>query len=376
MGRQALTVPLLIALAILACGSLVYGVKTARVDSADLHRRAEEVQRFLHRQDPYEDEGHDNTYPPPALPVFAATVPLGPAPVRIWVWIVLNLLALAAIGAVVVRTWGASWPPWVRAAFVLTAIASKPVRAGIALGQFHLIPTALILGAESLGAAGRPVASGLLTGLALTKPTIAAPYMLLLAARRQWQAFTVALALQTFLFGFASTWLGIGPATLTREWLRNARSQLAMGTIDVPSVLVRLMGSSAPDASAASLVALLATAAALVSLRRRSSLGLVALACFAAAVMTYHRHYDMVLLLPALAYLIDAALGARRPGAGWIAALFGFLLIIPSHRAISGRWEAAYDLGFVVASYLTLAAVFVLIATEPTGSENDPGPRQ
>ena len=40
-------------------------------------------------------------------------------------------------------------------------------------------------------------------------------------------------------------------------------------------------------------------------LRSRSGFGLVSLSLFFAAIWTYHRHYDMVLLVPSFAYFVD-----------------------------------------------------------------------
>lgn len=373
MGRAAIRIALLLSLAGLAAASLVYGVSKARTDSADLERRAEEVQRFLRRQDPYQDDQRDNTYPPSALPVFAALVPVGSPSLRREIWIMFNVAAALAIGAIVATTWGRSWPPWLRAAFGLVVAASKPARAGIALGQFHLIPTALVLGAEATLCAGRPVASGVLVGIALIKPTMAAPYVCLLAVRRQWKTIGVALGLQAILSALASAWLGIGPITLVQEWLGNAKSQLVMGTIDLPGLLSFFLEEKAPSATASSLVTLVVAAFLLWRYRTRSSLGLVSLALFFAAVMTYHRHYDMVLLLPALAYFMDAAVTGRR-GAAPLAGAFTVILIAPSHPSIAFLSEQAHTILFVVGAYLALGALLGMIATEACGETSAASP--
>src|SRR4051812_1685449 len=108
MSRPALMIAMLAALLAMAAGSLTYAVKKARTDSADLERRAEEVALFRHGDDPYRDP--DMTYPPTALPVFAATVPTGSAAARRVLWIGFNLMALTALCAIIAMTWGRSWP--------------------------------------------------------------------------------------------------------------------------------------------------------------------------------------------------------------------------------------------------------------------------
>ena len=361
-GWRALEWVGVLVLGVLAIVALGYGVRTALRDSADLDRRATEVRLFRARLDPY--DVLDMTYPPTALPIFAATVPTGSTTVRRVMWIVLNLAATAVIGWVVVRTWGRAWPLPVRLAFVLIVAACKPTRAGMALGQFHLIPMALILAAEAV-AAKRAGLSGVFAGLSLAKPTMSVPYLFVMAARGRWRALGVAIGLQVALLAGVSGWLMIDPATLIREWVRNARSQLAYGTIDVPSLLGRAVPSLAGSTPIATITILAASIALITFLRDRSALGLTSLATFAAAVMTYHRHYDLVLLLPTLAYLIDRGCGGRR-GAGWAAALFGTLLVLPSDRKVVGETaETIYNFVFLISSYALLAMLVREVAAEP-----------
>ena len=368
--RVALEWAAVLALAVLASVALAYGVRTALRDSADLERRATEVRLFRARSDPYAVP--DMTYPPTALPIFAATVPTGSTIVRRVTWIVFNLVAIAVIGAVVVQTWGRSWPLPVRLAFVLIVIACKPTRAGIALGQFHLIPIALILVAEAL-AAKRPGLSGILAGLSLTKPTMSVPYLFVMAARRRWGALAVAIGLQVALLAVVSGWLMTDPATLIREWMSNARSQLAYGTIDVPSLLGRAVPALTGLMPLATLAILAASVVLVYALRDRSALGLTSLATFAAAIMTYHRHYDLVLLLPTLAYLVDRGCRGRR-GAGWAAALFGALLIWPSDKKFVGATaEAVYDFVFLISCYAVLAVLVREVVTEHIEPAPNPG---
>jgi Glycosyltransferase family 87 len=311
------------------------------------------------------------TYPPTALPIFAATVPAGSVTVRRLTWIAINWVAIVVIGLVVVRTWGTTWPLPVRLAFVLVVAACKPTRAGIALGQFHLIPTALIVVAEAV-AAKRWWLSGCLAGLSLTKPTMSVPYLFVMAARRRWRALIVAIGLQAALLAIVSGWLATDPVMLIREWLKNARSQLAYGTIDVPSLLGRAVPSLAGSTPVATLAILVVAIVLITVFRDRSALGLTSLATFAAAVMTYHRHYDLVLLLPTLAYLIDR--GCRgRTGASWAAALFGALLVVPSDgRVVGATVEAVYDIAFLVVCYAILGMLVREVAAEPVKSASGP----
>ena len=355
------TIVLLLGLGPASILSLSYAVFKGMADSADLERRVEEVALYRDGADPYRDP--DNTYPPSALPVFSAAIPVASSGTRRAWWIVLNLAALGLLCGSLVGRWGGRWPPWTRGALCLAVAASKPVRAGIALGQFHLIPTALIVAAEAL--AGRAVVSGVLVGLATIKPTMTAPYLIVLAVKGRWRTLGVAGLVQAGLWELASFRLGIGPIRLGREWLRNARSQITMGTIDLPTLAGKLVPPSRLDPSVVSLVVLAGSGVGFLFLRKKTGLALMALALVSAAVLTYHRHYDMVLLLPSVAYFLDAWSRGRGRGAGLAALAFGLILIVPTNPGITGRYEPLFDVAFVAAAYAMAAGLVGMVATEP-----------
>jgi hypothetical protein len=353
MRCRAVIVPLLIAQAILAAGSLIWAASVALSDSADLIRRSEEVALFVQRADPYDDP--DMTYPPTAPPVFTPLVaPFGKPALRA-VWLGLNLIALGVLCGAIIAAWGRSWPLWLKLSFALAAAASRPVRGGIGLGQFHLVPTALLMLALTAIEAGWPILAGLMVGAALTKPTMALPFLVYLAIRRRWLPLMVALGLQGALLAFVSAWLGIGPWRLIREWLTNARGQLAAGTIDLPTIVPRLWPSCPLDASQLGLVALIGSGLLIVALRRSPDAGLASLALALSALFTYHRPYDLVLLIPTLAYLIEDARSAPSPPSTLtrtIAAIvFASLLIAPTDPRFTGPYQGTAEAAFVVLVY-------------------------
>jgi hypothetical protein len=364
-------VPALGALALLAALGLAWGCEHALATSKDLLYRWAEVARFVRREDPYQLPSM--TYPPSALPVFTPLVaPFGREGVKAF-WLGMNLAALAALGAAMVRLWGEAWPGWLKAAFVLAVVASKPVRGGIGLGQYHLVPTALMVLAVPALRGRRPIVAGLLVGVALAKPTMAVPFLFVLAVRAEWRALGAALAFQAAAWLGASAWLGIGPARLAGEWVDTARGQLAEGMIDLPSLAQKHWPGTPPPATPITLAVLALSFLLLLAYRRRSDLALVGVAAYAAAIATYHRPYDLVLLLPAMATTVDAAWQARgrRAPARWLAAgTFAALLIVPSNPSVTGRPEGGYDALFVVLAYAFLAlAVYDLArGAGPEGS--------
>jgi hypothetical protein len=358
MDRPIVWLPTLTVLGLLALVSLAWGAEHALQKSDDLLRRAQEVGLFLERQDPYRDP--DSTYPPSALPLFAALIgPVVPAALRGF-WLALNLAALLALCVAVMRLWGRDWPAWLQLGFCLVVAASKPVRGGIGLGQFHLIPMALIVFSVWSVRAKREWTGGLLLGLALAKPTMALPFLGFLAARQHWRALAAACAVQIAAFLAVAAWLHKSPVHLVREWLARAQGQEAAGLVDVPSLLHRAWPEATVSVSLVTLVLLALTVAATIALRHRSELALVSFCAFSSAVMAYHRPYDLVLLVPALALAIE---GALRAPVAWVwprsmaAAAFALALVLPNDPLVRSGYEHLYEVAFTVSLYAFLAIV-------------------
>ena len=360
-------IALLAILSLLALAGLSWGARKAMTDSADLLRRAEEVELFLRGVDPYSDP--DMTYPPSAPPVFVPLVAPFHGPALKGVWLGLNLAALLALGVGLPRLTGDRWPTWLVVAFGLALAASKPVRGGIGLGQFHLIPTALVAWALLAARARREALAGLMLGLALAKPTMALPFLGLLATRGRWRAVAVALGLQAALLAGTSAWLGVGPGTLVREWIRLAGIQMGAGAIDLPTLFHRAWPEAGGAGSAISLAILAATFAATVAMRRQSDLALAGVCGAAAAVFSYHRFYDLVLLAFPMAHLVDAA--RRQQGPWWlVAGGFAALLIVPEQPFEWVGLGRPYEWAFLVLVYILLGLDLALVArSRPGGAD-------
>lgn len=351
---------LLLLLSLLAAASLAWGIRPALRDSDDLSRRAKEAALFVQGLDPYQLP--DMTYPPSAPPIFAPWIaPFSPTVLRA-VWLGINLLALGALIVLVVRVWGDGWPVWLQAAVGLAIVAMKPVRGGIALGQFHLVP--LVLGILAIHRArDRPWLAGICLGIALVKPTMVLPLACLALARGWWKVLVAAALTQATAWLITSAWLGIDPITLGREWVELARLQEASGVIDLPSLLRRNWPGAERLAGPLALGLLGLATLAFVALRDRSDRALLALGGFVAAIFAYHRAYDLVLLVPAFAWLVERAWRRR----GWetaAAVAIAALLIWPSHPSIAGPLEAVHERVFPPLAYLALLGLIVSIQGE------------
>lgn len=364
-------------LILLVVGSLAWGSFHALRTSADLERRLEEVRLVWHQADPYDDP--DATYPPQAMLPFTLVLgPLADAPAaaRVTVWL-LNLAAVGYIAHRLVALTGGGWRVSLVLLFVAAVAASKPVRLTLGMGQFSLIGLAAMLAAERDAERHRPALAGFWLALALMKPTMSLPLAVWLAVRGRWRALGVAAVLSLASWLLLAAWVGVDPLTLLAHWLDRARTQNDAGSIDLPSLLARLNPAWADLAPIVSLAVLLAISAHLARHRHRRGLAPVAFAAFGAAVMTYHRPYDLVLLLPALAQEFQAARAAVAAAGGSLrrralalapAAVLAILLVAPAKMP-----EAVYDALFIPGAYLFLglAAWRLSRAPEP---ENDSTP--
>jgi alpha-1,2-mannosyltransferase len=370
MNRSFGRALLLVVLAPLAAASLAWGSAHALRGSADLMRRAEEIALFVRGANPYADP--DMTYPPSALPVLAPLVAQDPRYLP-GIWLVLNLGALCWLCGAIVREWGGGWDRGTRLAFLVVVAACKPVRLTLGMGQLSLIPLALTLAAVRLGRRHRPWSAGCLLGIALVKPTMVLPFLGLFAVRGWWRAILVALAFQAACWVGVSIWLEVGPIQLLHQWLERAREQQAAGLIDAPSVLARLAPGATRLARPVSLAVLLTGWIVLWVGRRRDDLTLVGVSCWFAAIFSYHRPYDLVLLVPPFALLLErwrtATAERRRAWRLLGSVLFAALLIAPSHPAVVN--ERAYDVVFIALCYAFFGAMLIELACR-RGADRQP----
>ncbi|HEV3120871.1 MAG TPA: hypothetical protein VGY53_03160, partial [Isosphaeraceae bacterium] len=158
----------------------------------------------------------------------------------------------------------------------------------------------------------------------------------------------------------AAAWLHRSPVLLMHEWLLRAQGQEAAGFADVPSLLYRAWPQAPASASLVTLVLLSLTLAATIALRHRSELALVSFCAFSSAVMTYHRPYDLVLLVPAFALAVEGAV--RAPGAWFWArcvagGAFTLALVLPNDPLVSLGYGHFYEVALTCALYGFLAIV-------------------
>jgi Glycosyltransferase family 87 len=211
------------------------------------------------------------------------------------------MLAVAAIaGALLAGAF--AMPRWFG---VVVALAWAPVKVAALGGQNT--PLALLLIAAAIVAAQRKSAPlvGLFIGLLLYKPSIAAPFLIVLAVRREWRALAVAAAC-------AAAWYLLSVPAAGGDWAWPRAYVAEIGAYYTPDFLSNAANAvSLPGMLARfgvpSGIAIGAGAAALaICLPRLARLGtleaLSITSALAVAVSPHAWHYEPVILLPAIFY--------------------------------------------------------------------------
>lgn len=307
---------------------------------------------------------------PPYFLFIAAALALLPYGLALAVWqastIGLYLLMIRAIVGETIRgSPGASlWPGATAVAardWLLLAIAFPAVLINIGHGQNGFL-TAALLGAALVVLDRRPLLAGLLIGLLAFKPQYGVMIPLVLAASARWRSFAAA-AVTVVLLTLATTF-AFGPHVwhafyASTEFTRTVvLEQGNTGWHKIQSIFswARMWGASVTVAYALQGTAMMALGAALVWLwRSGASFALKAAAlCLATILATpYSLDYDMMILAPAIAFLV--ADGVAHGFGTWektaIAALWTVPLVARSVAQVS----------LIPLGVPAMLAVFVLI---------------
>jgi hypothetical protein len=313
-------------------------------------------------------------YPPPFLFLAAALawMPYGTALV-VWqgVTLALYLLAIAGIvgaGGGLAGTIGRRRDPM----WLLAAVAFPAVLVNLGHGHNGFLTAALIGGGLIL-LDRRPVLAGVLFGLLAYKPQFGLMIPLALAAGGYWRSIAAA-AVTVALLVLAST-LAFGPhiwdaflasTRFTRTVVLEAGDT---GWYKIQSVFswVRMWGGSIGLAYAAQGATIIAIGAALAVLWRykvRFALRAAALAIAAILATPYSLDYDMMVLAPAIAFLV--ADGIEHGFAPWEKTALAALWLVPLLARVVAQWT------LIPLGVPAMLAVFVLILRRATAQAARP----
>ena len=251
----------------------------------------------------------------PYLPAFAwLYVPASRLPIAAGYAIsAVAMLGIAAVaGALLADAF--AMPRWFG---VVATLAWAPVKVAAFGGQNT--PLALLLIAMAIAAARRcsPWQLGLAVGLLFYKPSIAAPFVVILLVRREWRAWPSLPAAPSFGICLACPLraaTGRGRVCTPRPSARTTRPisvSNAANAVSLPGVLIRFGVSAAVAAG-------VGAAAFVVCLPRLARVDAVAAlsvtSALAVAVSPHAWHYEPVILLPAIFYAMRSV---RQPMLTW-----------------------------------------------------------
>jgi hypothetical protein len=277
----------------------VYAIPRLSADEVGVDSRAGEL---LHSQGTPEA-----VYPPSADLLLSLT--LGPVPERLvhLVGMVVNLVLLGVCTALLCRM---AAPELRSTPAVLTAVALvllwSPARTAVLSGQFSILVTVcLLLAFRDLER--HEYRAGAWLAVALVKPSLTLPFLILPLIRGRWRVLAVAIGFHAAATILQALRFGVLPWDLLRQWTGVA-AYFTQGQFTLQEVLsaLRLADTAAGHALVLGVV-LFATGWCLWN-RAASDDLLVDWLCFVSVLWTYHGPYDfVVLLIPLVRRLVPAA---------------------------------------------------------------------
>jgi len=317
---------ILMAVAFLGRGLQQVLLPNSAAHAKDLHSRWTEIHLVLHRESPYGPAGTPSDYPPWTFPA-ALVFYWPPWPLaKLW-FVFINLFCLLLLAG-----WAWRVAPRGDACDALVAATSiaafSSIATGLGLGQNAIIYTVFLAGSLVFCEGGWRILSGVLLGIAMSKISIALPFILPFVFRRD---VKVVAAVAAYMLGatlLTAFWVHSSPWEMMKLWiLATGRDNgIAYG----PASLLTYAGMPASVATrGCEIVVLAAAVAVLAMLRNLPILTLFGLAAGFGRLWTYHRVYDNVMLAFLLVALADLYFRTkfRSVSVAWL--LVGMTLWIP-----------------------------------------------
>ena len=202
------------------------------------------------------------------------------------------------------------------------ALAWPPVAYCFEREQFSLFILWSVLLASRLEST-RPLLAGLFWSLALIKPSMSLPYLLLPLAARRWKVLASLATLQGALLIAAAAQLRQEPWTLVRQWLSVAAYFRGGGYTIQELINVLHLDGTLLD----TLIPIGAVGLAFPFMRRLPRVRALAFLSFISAFWIHHYLYDFVVLLVPGALLVPDFFRMRGKNVAWILFVGAFLAI-------------------------------------------------
>jgi len=235
-------------------------------------------------------------------------------------WTALHVMLTAVIGVMASRL--VSFGRWALL-FAALVVSLPPFRTVM---QFSIASFAPAL-AGFLLADRYPRLAGAAIGISLIKPQIGGPFLLWAIAARRWKTVGMAIAVPAALFALYLVRALRAPQHVVREWLEaigrgHNHPDLTGGEINLQPLLAWI---SMPPLGIQMLIATVLALGLLIIWQRRQDdfdLRFLAAACLLSLLSVRHLSYDLLLAIPALAFVWSRdGRGARLLAAGAFAVL-------------------------------------------------------
>jgi hypothetical protein len=253
------------------------------------------------------------TYPPSSALLFAYTFGFVPKAWLHEVWLLVNLAALAALVAVY-RTFpgrgdGGAPAPWLAASCLL--LLWPPTQEVFLASQFVFLVLIFALTAIRLLPA-RPAWSGVFFALALLKPSVALPFLIIPFVRGRWMLLAAVAGVHAAATLALSAIVHAPATAMLSAWMEIPRYML-QGAYTLQEALNALELENTAEGTALTLGFVGACTAWCAAFRRAPPLALAGLLAFTSMLWTYHERYDFVVLLIPIAPAWFALAEGRRP---------------------------------------------------------------
>jgi phosphate starvation-inducible membrane PsiE len=212
------------------------------------------------------------------------------------------------------------------------------------VGQYGILVNALLIGVYWLVQKRRPVAGGILFGLATLKPQISVLFGLSFLARRQWRALVAATAYVVLATLFTWVMTKTNPIemleqmyALAQRWAYHPNpfihEQIGLGCNSFTSVLIDLQLAPRVATPLAAITGLLLTGVLMWLWQNSSTLTLFAIVATTGRLWSYHRPYDDVMLIFLIVALGKLVITHRSMGTVFAFCLVGLSLWAPFPKA-------------------------------------------
>jgi len=294
-------------------------------NAMDLRCFWDELRGVLHHHSPYEIGYADHVSAYPAY-AFVPNLLLYWPPwsmCRIYCAMI-DLLCLAGIACWGYRQILSVDCHWAMAAG-MSILAMSSINPCIGNGQNTIVYTAILLGSLALSKGSRPIAAGLLLGVAMSKISLALPFLLVFIFRGNWKIVLACIAFMLASTLAVALWVSSSPLEMIHLWIHRAEQHLGQG-YDFSSLLICAGANFQIATRVAEALVLSAALTVFVFARNLPLLTLFGLAAGFGRLWTYHRLYDNFLLAILLIALAEVAFQTRRVSTFLTLAMFGLSL--------------------------------------------------